>query len=302
MTLQMLEYFIALAQAQSFTDAAEACFVSQPALSRAIANLEKEMGCALVNRDKRKIVTLTPAGERLLIEARRIMQQIDVMRERVASAHKGSEVTVGYMFYGILQRFRALYKDVLEQLRQEGISVKTVYGTPTEVCERVQSGEIDCALITGADAGQMGDCDVLPFANVTTLVLAAQGHPFFERESVRLDELKEQKFVFFDPIEMPGTYAKNIALCAYGGFEPAIVGYGQKMGDVVNQVHQHSAVAFVSDVCRFVQGSDLKLLTIEEYRSEWDAQFVMIKRKKAIHPAAQRLFEAIAEAAANMDL
>ena len=43
MTLQMLEYFIALAEYGSFTDAAGACFVSQPALSRAIASLENEL-------------------------------------------------------------------------------------------------------------------------------------------------------------------------------------------------------------------------------------------------------------------
>lgn len=296
MTLQMLEYFIALAEAQSFTDAAEACFVSQPALSRAIANLEKEMGCALVNRDKRKIVTLTPAGERLLIEARRILRQIKVMRERISSMDAGSEVTIGYMFYGILQCFRTLYKDVLACLRKEGIIIKTVYGTPTEVCERVKSGEIDCALMTAVDAGQAEDCEILEFANVTTLVIAAQGHPFFERESIRLEELKGHKFVFFDPVEMPGTFAKQIALCAYGGFEPRSVGCGQKMGDIVNLVHQHHALAFVSDACRFVQQSDLKLLTIEGYRKEWDTSFVLMMQKDPVQPAAQRLFNTVAAA------
>ena len=54
MTLQMLEYFVALAEKGSFTDAAAACFVTQPALSRAIATLEQELGCVLVDRDKRK--------------------------------------------------------------------------------------------------------------------------------------------------------------------------------------------------------------------------------------------------------
>ena len=71
MTIHMLEYFIAVAECQSFTDAAGRCFVSQPALSRAIANLEKEVGCALIDRENRKSVTLTPAGDMMLVEARR---------------------------------------------------------------------------------------------------------------------------------------------------------------------------------------------------------------------------------------
>ena len=53
MTIHMLEYFIAVAECQSFTDAAGRCFVSQSALSRAMANLEKEVGCALIDRENR---------------------------------------------------------------------------------------------------------------------------------------------------------------------------------------------------------------------------------------------------------
>lgn len=55
MTLQRLRYFIAAAQQRNFTRAAEQCFISQPALSRAIAELEEEMGCVLFIRGKRSV-------------------------------------------------------------------------------------------------------------------------------------------------------------------------------------------------------------------------------------------------------
>ena len=61
MTLQTLEYFIAVAQYRNFTKAAEACHVTQPALSRAIRTLEEELGCSLLIRAGRT-AALTPEG------------------------------------------------------------------------------------------------------------------------------------------------------------------------------------------------------------------------------------------------
>ena len=74
MTLQILEYFIAVAQHRNFTKAAQACHVSQPALSRAIRGLEEELGCPLLIRSGRT-ATLTPEGEVCLAEVKQVLQQ-----------------------------------------------------------------------------------------------------------------------------------------------------------------------------------------------------------------------------------
>ena len=55
MTLQGLRYFVAAAEYGSFTKAAQKCFVSQPALSRGIADLEQEMGRPLFRREKKRV-------------------------------------------------------------------------------------------------------------------------------------------------------------------------------------------------------------------------------------------------------
>ena len=62
MELRQLTYFLAAAQTQNFRKAAELCLVTQPALSRQIAALEKELGMALFRRVKQR-VELTPAGQ-----------------------------------------------------------------------------------------------------------------------------------------------------------------------------------------------------------------------------------------------
>ncbi len=85
MLIRQLEYFVTLAREHHFARAAEACGVSQPALSAAIRKLEEDLGVALVQRGQR-YSGLTPDGERLLPRAQRVLAECAVLRQDAASA------------------------------------------------------------------------------------------------------------------------------------------------------------------------------------------------------------------------
>ena len=81
MELQQLRYAVAIAEEQSFTRAAERCFVVQSALSRQIKSLESELGVRLFARTSRK-VEVTPAGEAFVEQARLCLRQRSARRLR----------------------------------------------------------------------------------------------------------------------------------------------------------------------------------------------------------------------------
>lgn len=87
MTLQQLTYLVKVAECGNITDAAEQLYISQPSLSTAIRNLEKEMGVTAFNRTK-KGVTVTRDGEELLSFARMLLEQADIMKEHFGVAEK----------------------------------------------------------------------------------------------------------------------------------------------------------------------------------------------------------------------
>ena len=80
MNLRDLQYLVALADHRHFGRAAAACFVSQPTLSTQVRKLEEELGVPLFERAPRKVM-LTPAGRDMVERARRILAEVEQMKE-----------------------------------------------------------------------------------------------------------------------------------------------------------------------------------------------------------------------------
>src|SRR3546814_2747819 len=97
MNLRDLKYFVALAEHLHLGRAAAACFVSQPTLSTQIRKLEEELGVALVERAPRKVM-LTPAGRDVAARARRVVADIEQMRE---AARRSQDPEAGTVRLGI---------------------------------------------------------------------------------------------------------------------------------------------------------------------------------------------------------
>ena len=88
MLFRQLEYFVAVAQERHFARAAEKCYVSQPALSAAIAKLERKLNVTLINRGH-SFQGLTPEGERLVVWAKRILAEHDAFKAEVHAVRSG---------------------------------------------------------------------------------------------------------------------------------------------------------------------------------------------------------------------
>lgn len=98
MFLKQLEYFCAVAKYGNFTKAAEACFVSQSAISQQIKALETEFGCKLIDRKGRSF-TLTNAGEHLAHRGRELLNEAESLRYEIEDIayERPSKLSIGYL-------------------------------------------------------------------------------------------------------------------------------------------------------------------------------------------------------------
>jgi LysR family transcriptional regulator, cyn operon transcriptional activator len=148
MNIQQLRYVVATAETGNMTGAAATLFVAQPALSRGVRLLEKELEVTLFSRQGRG-VALTPEGETFVARARRVLDSIDALRG--VGDPVGPDAPLVLAASPTLQSVLAI--PTLATLRQQGVSVQTrMLGC--------SSSEEVVDLVTTGRAG-LGICDEL---------------------------------------------------------------------------------------------------------------------------------------------
>ncbi|MFE5817607.1 LysR substrate-binding domain-containing protein [Streptomyces sp. NPDC056479] len=146
MELRTLRYFVAVAEELHFGRAAARLHMSQPPLSRAIRQLESDVGAPLLNRSPTG-VTLTPAGATLLDEARALLDRADRVRARVATAAGATTLTLGFLGDSTdrgATRLAAAYRR-----RHPGVEVRIRETDLTDPTCGLRTGLVDVALTRG---------------------------------------------------------------------------------------------------------------------------------------------------------
>jgi LysR family hydrogen peroxide-inducible transcriptional activator len=189
MTLTELKYIVAVARERHFGRAAEACFVSQPTLSVAIKKLEEELGTPLFER-RTSEVTVTPFGERIVIQAQRVLDEAERIRE---IARQGRDPLVGPLRLGVIYTIgpyllpglvRQLLKDAPEMplLLTENFTVK--------LTELLKNGEIDVAIMALPlpQAGLL----LQPVYDEPFIVAIPRHHAWARRKNIPSEDLKKE--------------------------------------------------------------------------------------------------------------
>src|SRR6185295_1016015 len=186
MDMRQLEMFRAVAEAGSFTQAAQRLHVSQSAISRQVKLLEEELQGRLLHRGARR-VTLTGAGELLLRMAIRVQQDMQEVASQISETQdlrRGTLTLAGGMTVcmlilpRLLRKYRSLYKRV---------DLRVVSGSSEEVAGMLRSHEVDLALLTLPIVAR--DLEVRPVLKEELVVVTAPGHPLSRSRTVDAAQL-----------------------------------------------------------------------------------------------------------------
>jgi len=143
MDLRLLRYFVAVAEERHFQRAAERLHMTQPPLSRAIKQLETDLGTVLLNRSPRG-VTLTASGTELYDQARTLLEHAEQVRARVTARAGTATITVGTLADSVEEagtRLAAAFRE-----RHPGVDVLTREADFTEPTAGLRTGLADVAL------------------------------------------------------------------------------------------------------------------------------------------------------------
>ncbi len=207
---RQMRYFTAVVDCNSFTEAAEQCYISQSAISQQIRALENELGVELIHRENRKF-SLTAAGEYFYNQSKGILEEVETMRKETIRLGQDQELQlrIGYLrcysgqeLYQAVAEFSRLYPEV---------SISIVNGTHEELYDLLRFGGADLILNDQrrAFSDQYVNYQLLQcrcFAEVSVRSSLSG------RTAVELDELKRMTCILISSREQQNTeenYFKN---------------------------------------------------------------------------------------------
>ncbi len=226
-TLRQLEYFVAAGETESITRASDRTSISQPSISTAISQLEKELGVQLFVRRHAQGLSLTPAGRRLLREAKALLEQAEGLyhlADEVSGQLRGSLsigclVTLAPMIIPALSHsFAAAFPEA--ELRPEEAHQEALL-------ERLRRADIDAAITY--DLQIPNDIAFRPLVSLPPHALVGAEHPLAGRKKVALAELAAEPFILLD---LPISRDYFLAMFMREGLE-ANVGARSAYQDVV---------------------------------------------------------------------
>ena len=292
MELRHLRYYQAVAEELSFSKAARRLHVAQPALSRAVKELEDKLGVVLMLRNRRA-VSLTEAGTVLLHEIGVLFQRVDdaVRRvQRTASGEEG-ELRVGYIgpptqaFLGrLLAEFRRRYPRVSVVLEER---------TPERVWEMVARGRLEIGLTRPVLAQHAHGLRTTVLRREPFHGVFPAGHPFAKRRTVPWRALAGEALVILARREGVGLHDAILAACHRARFTPRLVHTPSVIHTVLSYVEAGAGIGIIPDsVAALGAGGPLVFRPLVPAQA---IELVMVWSATAPSPAAASFRALVAE-------
>jgi len=197
MEIAALKAFVEVADQQSFSEAAETLFLTQPAVSKRVAQLESELGTRLFDRIGRRI-SLTAAGTALLPRARRLINDARELKQLVddLSGEVRGRLVMGTSHHIGLHRLPHPLKRFTEQFPEVELDIR--FMDSEAACRAVETGDLELAIVT-LPPDRPPNLELQLIWEDPLAFMVGLDHPLAGRDRVTLEEL------IVHPAVLPGT-------------------------------------------------------------------------------------------------
>lgn len=265
--LRHFRCFVAVAEELHFHRAAKRLGVAQPALSRTIMNLERELGVTLLLRSNRS-VELTSAGQSFLKGCHDVLNKTRQIVEDTQRLHQGKIGTlrIGYTDNAIngvapelLKKFHTAHPSVELRLTHRVTSTQLV---------DLEDGTLDFGFATGSVARP--GFDHLCIQSERFVCVVYEGHRFADRAKVKLDELASEAIVQGVPEQWQHFRSYLMPLFRKAGFEPDVAQEGLATSDILRLVACGMGITVLTESVADIMPPGLSVIPLDAVSERLD--------------------------------
>lgn len=275
MTIRHLKIFIEVVDSGKMSTAADNLYISQPTVSQAIRELEEHYGGLLFERLSKKLY-ITEKGEKLLSYARNVVKMYDDMEEAmfqdvyVKRIRIGATHTVGDCLLG----------EVINDMRRVDpkIEIYSYVGNTKNIEEKILRSELDIGIVEGVVKSP--DLISIPELDDFLVLICSSGHPFAERKSVKLEELKNESFAMRE--EGSGTRELFERYMQEKGMPVKIALEGNSSDAIKKSVIENQFLAVISARLVEEEARNGRIHVIQNDDKGWDRHFSIVYHKNKV--------------------
>ena len=286
MDLRQLRYLVALAEERNFTRAAASLHIAQPAMSQQIRRLEDELGLAVVERTTRR-VSLTDAGELLVVRARRILAELEAAETELQGLRGmfTGHVTIGAMHtMGPVDLSLAL---ALFRERHPNVEFTVREQSSEEMAEMLRVDELDLAFLSVTEQVESHGLGLRQLVSEELVAVLPPRHRLGKRQQVRMAELADEVFISF----RTGARLRELLVSAgrEAGFEPRVTLESNESQRIRRLVSRGLGVAILPRSDAEGPGAEVEVVTLVQPRLERDITLAWREGRRHAPAAAEFL-------------
>ncbi|MDZ7878418.1 MAG: LysR substrate-binding domain-containing protein [Saprospiraceae bacterium] len=283
MELRQLKSFALLAEELHFGKAAEKLFIVQPALTKQIQDLERELGVALFERNKRR-VKLTLAGAYFLKEINAILLKLEEIKNRIRWVEDGAkgEVRIGYVGSCI----HTFLPDMLSVLKEKQPYIQTYLSEMTSSAQlaAIQKGELDIAFLRNPPPDSHFE-QRLVFQETFSLVLP-KSHWIGDDNFKEVAQLANENFILPTLADGALYYQIQYSICEDAGFSPRVAHETVHGHTVLKLVDHNLGITFLPTSFKNTSNAAVKFIELTEIPQR--AEITALWDKNNLNPSLKR--------------
>lgn len=281
-----LEYFVRVVEEKSFTKAAEKLFISQPALSKAIRSMEKELGVVLFNRAPKEL-SLTEEGKTVYRYAvdvlnycgSRTTELLSLLEKAKGSIKFGLPPSVGSVFFSkILHEYRAMFPQINLQIYE---------GTSKKIEAMIMGEQLDLGVVV--EPYENPHMQLKTVYRSDAVLAVSQKHRLAKRKTVGFLELKDEPMLLVSKDYM--FHDQIIVRCQEAGFTPNIAFTSSQWDLLLEMVAENQGVTIIGrPLVEKLYNDRVRCISLKNPEFPWILGLIF-KKGRTLSGAAKRFWD-----------
>ena len=292
MDIRKLQYFISVAETLSFTKAAKEHYISQTAMSQQIASIESELEIVLFDRSKHK-VTITPAGEVFLSEAKEIVEKYEQAVKKTQDVYKGRKGSIRIGYAGPTEV--ELLREIIEVFQEKYpyVELHIEHNNFKKLSKNIKEEIYDIIFAIAGEITNIGLLEKITLKNEQAVLVVSKKHPKANRKMMHASEVADEEFIMLSEECGQLNFQRMFKSCREDGYEPNIKERVNSLDTLIFMVELNRGVSFLpksqinslNNKVSFIEIIETHhSFTVEMYwgrsnKNEYISKFIAIARK-----------------------